>query len=120
MKGKTISLTWNGESVFRDMDVRYGETDREAFERLNQENAGKPEALRVKLRHENGKYLGYFGEGGTRSSLEGPDRPGPSSSRAIMARWPIATSSSAPWKVNTRHTPVAPWSPDRPELRWRG
>ena len=77
MKGKTISLTWNGESVFHDMDVRYGETDRAAFERLNQENAGKPEALRVKLRHENGKYLGYFGEGGTRSSLEGPDRPGP-------------------------------------------
>jgi len=77
MKGKTISLVWNGKPVFRDMDVRYGETDREAFERLNQENAGKPGALRVKLRHENGKYLGFFGEGGTRSSLDGPDRPGP-------------------------------------------
>ena len=77
MKGKTISLVWNGKSVYRDMDVRYGETDQAAFERLNQENAGKPEALRVKLRHENGKYVGYFGEGGTRSSLDGPDRPGP-------------------------------------------
>ena len=77
MKGKTISLVWNGKPVFRDMDVRYGETDRAAFERLNQENAGKPEALRVQLRHENGKYVGFFGEGGTRSSLDGPDRPGP-------------------------------------------
>ena len=77
MKGKTISLVWNGKPVFRDMDVRYGETDQGAFDRLNQENAGKPEALRVKLRHENGKYLGFFGEGGTRSSLDGPDRPGP-------------------------------------------
>ena len=77
MKGKKISLLWNGKSVYRDMDVRYGETDQAAFERLNQENAGKPEALRVKLRHENGKYVGHFGEGGTRSSLDGPDRPGP-------------------------------------------
>jgi hypothetical protein len=77
MKGKKISLDWNGEPVYRDMDVRYGETDREAFERLNEENAGKPEALRVKLRHENGKYVGFFGEGGTRASLDGPDRPGP-------------------------------------------
>jgi len=77
MKGKTISLVWNGKPVFRDMDVRYGETDREAFQRLNQENTGKPEALQVKLRHENGKYVGFFGEGGTRSSLDGPDRPGP-------------------------------------------
>ena len=77
MKGKTISLVWNGKPVYQNLDVRYGETDREAFERLNQENAGKPEALRVKLRHENGKYLGFFGEGGTRSSLDGPDRPGP-------------------------------------------
>jgi hypothetical protein len=77
MKGKKISLDWNGKAVYRDMDVRYGETDRAAFERLNQENAGKPEALRVKLRAENGKYVGFFGEGGTRSSLDGPDRPGP-------------------------------------------
>ena len=45
MKGKTLSLVWNGKPVFRDMDVRYGETDREAFERLNQENAARPEAL---------------------------------------------------------------------------
>jgi 3-keto-disaccharide hydrolase len=77
MKGKTISLVWNGKPVYRDMDVRYGETDQAAFERLNLENAGKPEPLRVKLRHENGKYIGYFGDGGTRSSLDGPDRPGP-------------------------------------------
>ncbi len=77
MSGKKLSLIWNGKPVYKDMDVRYGETDREAFERLNQENRGKPETLRVKLRHENGKYLGYFGEGGTRSSLDGPDRPGP-------------------------------------------
>ncbi|MGO8899067.1 MAG: hypothetical protein ACLQU5_12090 [Isosphaeraceae bacterium] len=40
-------------------------------------NAAKPEALRVKLRREDGKYIGYFGEGGPRSSLDGPDRPGP-------------------------------------------
>ena len=45
MKGKKFSLVWNGKSVYQDMDVRYGETDQAAFERLNQENAGKPEAL---------------------------------------------------------------------------
>jgi hypothetical protein len=77
MKGKKISLVWNGKPVYQDIDVRYGETDRAAFERLNQENSSKPEALRVKLREENGRYLGFFGEGGTRSSLGGPDRPGP-------------------------------------------
>jgi hypothetical protein len=77
MTGKKLTLIWNGKSVFHDMDVRYGETDRGAFERLTQENAGKPEALRVRLREENGKYVGFFGEGGTRSSLDGPDRPGP-------------------------------------------
>ena len=77
MKGKKLSLVWNGKPVYQEMDVRYGETDRGAFDRLNQENAGKPEALRVKLREENGKYVGFFGEGGTRSSLDGPDRPGP-------------------------------------------
>jgi hypothetical protein len=77
LKGKKLSLLWNGESVYHDQDVRYGETDRDAFERLNQENAGKPEALRVKLREESGRYVGYFGEGGTRSGLDGPDRPGP-------------------------------------------
>jgi hypothetical protein len=77
MKGKKISLAWNDKSVYDDKDVRYGETDRAAFERLSQENASKPEDLRVKLREENGKYVGYFGEGGTRSSLDGPDRPGP-------------------------------------------
>jgi Domain of Unknown Function (DUF1080) len=77
LKGKKLSLLWNGQSVYREQDVRYGETDRDAFERLNQENASKPEALRVKLRDENGRYVGYFGEGGTRSGLDGPDRPGP-------------------------------------------
>jgi 3-keto-disaccharide hydrolase len=77
MKGKKITLLWNDKAVFQDMDVRYGETDQAAFERLNQENAGKAETLRVKLRHENGRYIGYFGEGGTRSGLDGPDRPGP-------------------------------------------
>jgi hypothetical protein len=77
MKGKTISLDWNEKCIYKDMDVRYGETDQGAYERLNQENASKPEALRVKLRHEDGKYVGFFGEGGTRSSLDGPDRPGP-------------------------------------------
>jgi hypothetical protein len=77
LQGKKLSLVWNGESVYRDQDVRYGETDRDAYERLNQENGGKPEALRVKLREENGRYVGYFGEGGTRSGLDGPDRPGP-------------------------------------------
>ncbi len=77
MKGKKLSLIWNGKPVYQDYDVRYGETDREAFERLNQENAGRPPELRVKLRDENGRYVGYFGEGGTRSGLDGPDRPGP-------------------------------------------
>jgi Domain of Unknown Function (DUF1080) len=77
LKGKKLTMLWNGRSVYRDHDVRYGETDRDAFERLNQENASKPEALRVKLRDENGRYVGYFGEGGTRSGLDGPDRPGP-------------------------------------------
>jgi hypothetical protein len=77
LKGKKLSMAWNGRSVYHDHDVRYGETDRDAFERLNQENASKPEALRVKLRDENGRYVGYFGEGGTRSGLDGPDRPGP-------------------------------------------
>ncbi len=77
LKGKKLSLTWNGKPVYQDRDVRYGETDREAFERLNRENADKPEALRVKLREENGRYVGYFGEGCTRSGLDGPDRPGP-------------------------------------------
>ena len=45
--------------------------------RLNQENASKPAELHVKLREEDGRYVGYFGEGGTRSGLDGPDRPGP-------------------------------------------
>jgi len=76
-KGKKLSLVWNGQSVYQDQDVRYGETDREAFERLNQENASKPQSLRVKLRADNGRYTGYFGEGGTRGGLDGPDRPGP-------------------------------------------
>jgi hypothetical protein len=77
LKGKKLSLTWNGKPVYQDQDIRYGETDREAFERLNRENAQKPEALRVKLREEKGRYVGYFGEGGTRGGLDGPDRPGP-------------------------------------------
>jgi len=77
MKGKKLTLSWNGKIVYKDRDVRYGETDQAAFERLNQENAGKPEELRVKLREEGGRFLGFFGEGGTRSGLEGPDRPGP-------------------------------------------
>jgi len=77
LKGKKISLVWNGKTVYEDYDVRYGETDRDAFERLSKENASKPAALRVKLRKEDGKYVGYFGEGGTRASLDGPDRPGP-------------------------------------------
>jgi hypothetical protein len=77
MRGKKLSLKWNGNPVYTDRDVRYGETDRAAFERLTQENASKPEALRVKLKEENGRYVGYFGEGGTRSGLDGPDRPGP-------------------------------------------
>ena len=77
LKGKKLSLTWNGQAVYQDQDVRYGETDRDAFERLNRENSGKPEALRVKLREDNGRYIGYFGEGATRSGLDGPDRPGP-------------------------------------------
>ncbi len=74
LKGKKLTLLWNGKPVYQDMDVRYGETDRDAFERLNQENAGKPAELQVKLREEDGRYVGYFGEGGTRSGL-GWSRP---------------------------------------------
>jgi hypothetical protein len=77
LKGKKLSLVWNGKTVYQDKDVRYGETDREAFQRLNHENATRPPELQVKLREENGRYVGYFGEGGTRSGLDGPDRPGP-------------------------------------------
>jgi hypothetical protein len=77
MKGKRLTLAWNGRVVYRDRDVRYGETDRAAFERLTAENAGKPPELRVRLEEKEGKYVGYFGEGGTRSGLDGPDRPGP-------------------------------------------
>jgi hypothetical protein len=75
--GKRLSLVWNGKTVYDKTDVRYGETDRGAFERLTKENAGRPPELQVKLREENGRYVGYFGEGGTRSSLPGADRPGP-------------------------------------------
>jgi hypothetical protein len=77
MRGKKLWLVWNGHSVYKDIDVRYGETDRDAFERLSGENAGKPAELRVKLEHKDGKYVGFFGEGGTRASLDGADRPGP-------------------------------------------
>ena len=77
LKGKKLSLNWNGHPVYRDMDIRHGETDRAAFERLMQANASRPPELRVNLREEGGKYVGDFGEGGTRSGLEGPDRPGP-------------------------------------------
>jgi hypothetical protein len=77
MKEKRLSLKWNGETVYENIDVRYGETDKAAFDRLNQENASKPAELRVKLEEKEGKYVGFFGEGGTRSGLEGADRPGP-------------------------------------------
>ncbi len=77
MKGKRLSLSWNGHPVYHDMDIRRGETDRAAFDRLIQANASQPPELRVKLREEGGKYVGEFGEGGTRAGLEGPDRPGP-------------------------------------------
>jgi hypothetical protein len=77
MKGKRITLVWNGQVVYRDRDVRYGETDRAAFERLTAENRSKPPELRVKLEEKDGKYVGFFGEGCTRSGLDGPDRPGP-------------------------------------------
>jgi hypothetical protein len=77
LKGKRLTLVWNGRVVYRDRDVRYGETDKAAFERLTAENASKPPELRVRLEEKDGKYVGYFGEGGTRSGLDGPDRPGP-------------------------------------------
>jgi hypothetical protein len=75
--GKKLTLAWNGKTIYDKIDIRYGETDKAAFERLNQENAGKPPELQVKLVEKDGKYVGYFGEGGTRASLPGPDRPGP-------------------------------------------
>jgi Domain of Unknown Function (DUF1080) len=77
LKGKRLSLLWNGQPVYRDIDIRRGETDRAAFERLMKGNASLPPELRANLREEGGKYVGDFGEGGTRSGLEGPDRPGP-------------------------------------------
>lgn len=75
--GKKLTLSWNGKLVYKDYDIRYGETDKAAFERLNQENKGNPPELRVKLEEKDGRYFGYFGEGGTRAGLSGPDRPGP-------------------------------------------
>ena len=72
LKGKKLTLVWNGKTVYQDHDVRYGETDRDAFIRLNQENAGKPAELQVKLREEAGRYVGYFGEGGTRRASTAP------------------------------------------------
>src|SRR5262245_45416637 len=75
--GKRLTLAWNGKTVYKNQDIRYGETDRAAFERLTKENIGKPPELQVQLREEKGKYVGFFGEGGTRSGLDGPDRPGP-------------------------------------------
>ena len=77
LKGKKLTLVWNGKTVYKDHDVRYGETDREAFNRLNQENAGKPAELRVKLREEAAGTSAISAKGGTRASLDGPDRPGP-------------------------------------------
>ncbi|MFO0951807.1 MAG: DUF1080 domain-containing protein [Isosphaeraceae bacterium] len=77
MKGWRLTLVWNGKTVFDAIDVRQGETDRAAFERLNAESARLAPELRVKLREENGRYVGYFGEGGTRSGLSGRNRPGP-------------------------------------------
>jgi hypothetical protein len=75
--GKALTLVWNGKTVYKDHDVRYGETDRAAFERLKKESIGKPPELQVKLREDKGKFVGFFGEGGTRASLDGADRPGP-------------------------------------------
>lgn len=77
MQGKKLSLVWNGVEIYKDHDVRYGETDEAAFHRLNEESKSLPPKLRVKLEARDGSFVGYFGEGGTRSSLEGPDRPGP-------------------------------------------
>jgi hypothetical protein len=77
LAGKKLTLLWNGKTVYRDQDIRYGETDKAAFERLNQESVGLPAALKVKLEEKDGRYVGYFGEGGTRGGLSGPDRPGP-------------------------------------------
>jgi hypothetical protein len=77
MVGRRISLTWNGTEIYRDHDVRHGETDQAAFERLNRENANKPAELQVRLELKDGKYVGFFGNGGTRASLPGVDRPGP-------------------------------------------
>jgi hypothetical protein len=75
--GKRLTLLWNGRPVYRDHDIRFGETDKAAFERLNQESASLPAELKVKLEEKDGRYVGYFGEGGTRAGLPGPDRPGP-------------------------------------------
>jgi hypothetical protein len=77
LKGKKLTLVWNGQVVYRDKDIRYGETDRAGFERLTKESASKPPELRVKLEEKDGRYVGFFGEGGTRASFDGPDRPGP-------------------------------------------
>ena len=105
MKGKKISLIWNGESVFHDMDVRYGETDRAAFERLNQENAGKPEALQVKLRRRTGSTSASSAKGAPGPASTGPTGPARSSSRATTAGGLSQHLHPPPGKVNTRHTP---------------
>jgi hypothetical protein len=77
MSGRQISLVWNGAQIYKDLDVRYGETDKAAFERLMGENASQPPELQVKLEEKDGKYVGFFGNGGTRASLPGADRAGP-------------------------------------------
>ena len=77
LKGKKLSLLWNGE-IRLPRPGRPLRRDRSRCVRAPE--PGKREqarSLRVKLREENGRYVGYFGEGGTRSGLDGPDRPGP-------------------------------------------
>ena len=77
MKGKRLSLV-----VERPARLpRHGHPpwrDRSGGLRAAHEGEREPPPeLRVKLREEGGRYVGDFGEGGTRSGLEGPDRPGP-------------------------------------------
>ena len=85
MAGKMLSLIWNGKPVYKDMDVRYGETDREAYDRLNRRTPASP-------RHCGSSCAGKTASTSAISVREGPGRastaptgPVRSCSRATMA-----------------------------------
>ena len=84
LKGKRLSLIWNGKPVYQDQDVRYGETDRDAFERLNQENVTSTGAASRQASREERplcrllrrrRYASRIGWAGPSRSDPAPGRP---------------------------------------------